>query len=115
MSRPLTEESTKANTKQYPKDFDYKKKGPPPPPPKPLKDRYDYVNPSHYVHDDGKQTWEQMVDIWGVEKTILWMEMTVFKYQSRIGKKPGEHDNDLKKIEWYNNKIAELYEHRTKH
>jgi hypothetical protein len=72
-------------------------------------DNYDFINPSHYVQDDGKQTWERMVDKWGVEKTALWMEMTAFKYQDRIGKKPGEDaKREQDKIKWYEDKTDEL-------
>jgi len=71
--------------------------------------QYDFINPQHYVQNDGKQTWERMVDKWGKEKTSLWCEMTAFKYQDRMGKKPGEDkERELKKIEWYTNKANEL-------
>lgn len=70
---------------------------------------YDFINPSHYIQDDGKQTWERMVDIWGVENTALWCEMTAFKYQDRMGKKPGEDEQrELNKIKWYTEKAKEL-------
>jgi hypothetical protein len=73
---------------------------------------YDYINPQHYVSDDGRQTWERMVDKWGLQATALWCEMTVFKYtDTRIGKKPNEDtEREQKKIEWYLAKAAELYE-----
>jgi hypothetical protein len=71
--------------------------------------QYDYVNPQHYVQDDGRQTWERMVDKWGEEKTALWCEMTAFKYQDRMGKKPGEDvEREKGKIEWYEKKAQEL-------
>lgn len=71
---------------------------------------YDYINPQHYVSDDGRQTWERMVDIWGAEATALWCEMTAFKYtDTRIGKKPGEDvEREKKKVEWYLKKAHEL-------
>lgn len=81
--------------------------------PENLQPEYDYVNPSHYVQDDGKQTWERMVDKWGIEKTALWCEMTAFKYKDRIGKKPNEDvDRENSKIEWYVDKAKELKESR---
>lgn len=71
--------------------------------------KYDFINPSHYVQDDGRQTWEHMVDKWGAEKTALWCEMTAYKYQDRIGRKPGEdHEREMKKIKWYEEKAEEL-------
>lgn len=75
------------------------------------KENYDFINPKHYVQDDGKQTWERMVDKWGEEKTALWCEMTAFKYQDRIGKKPGEDtEREMNKIKWYEEKADELNE-----
>lgn len=73
-----------------------------------LEENYDYINPNHYKGGE-KETWEQMVDIWGVEKYITYCELTIFKYRSRLGKKPNEPiERDLKKIEWYENKIKDL-------
>lgn len=73
--------------------------------------QYDFVNPQHYVQNDGKQTWERMIDKWGLEQTALWCEMTVFKYEDRLGKKPGEDiQREKNKIEWYKNKAIELRE-----
>lgn len=70
---------------------------------------YDYINPDHYKQEDGKETWERMVDIWGVDATALWCEMTAFKYQERIGKKPGESvERETEKINWYIKKAYEL-------
>ena len=71
--------------------------------------QYDYVHPSHYVQDDGRQTWERMLDMWTKEEVALWCEMTVFKYQDRIGKKPNENiETEKAKIDWYNEKAKEL-------
>ncbi len=73
--------------------------------------QYDFINPQHYVQDDGRQTWEHMVDKWGEEQTALWCEMTAFKYQDRIGKKPGEDvEREQNKIKWYEDKAVELRE-----
>lgn len=75
-----------------------------------LVDNYDYINPEHYKKEDGRQTWERMVDRWGKEKTALWCEMTAFKYtDARLGRKPGEdEEREQSKIEWYLNKAKEL-------
>ena len=74
-------------------------------------DNYDYINPKHYVGDDGKQTWERMVDNWGLKATALWCEMTAFKYTDvRMGKKPNEDvEREQKKVDWYLAKAKELY------
>ena len=70
---------------------------------------YDFINPEHYVQDDGRQTWERMVDKWGEKETALWCEMTAFKYQDRIGRKPGEDiEREQNKIKWYEEKADEL-------
>ena len=70
---------------------------------------YDYVNPTHYLQDDGRQTWERMVDRWGKEDVALWCKITAFKYQERLGKKPNEDvEREKKKIDWYLNKAKEL-------
>ena len=71
---------------------------------------YDYVNPQHYVQADGKQTWERMIDIYGVEKTAIFCELNAFKYKDRMGKKPNEGvDREQGKIDWYEAKAKELY------
>ena len=73
------------------------------------KELYDYVNPQHYVQDDGRQTWERMLDHWTINEVALWCEMTVFKYEDRKGKKPNEDvEREQAKIDWYKNKAKEL-------
>ena len=75
------------------------------------KDDYDYINPQHYVKDDGRQTWEHMVEDFGLESTAIFCELNAYKYRDRIGKKPNEDaSRELKKIEWYENKAQELRE-----
>ena len=77
--------------------------------PENLEPKYDYVNPSHYVQEDGRQTWERMLDMWTLEEVALWCEMTVFKYQDRVGKKPNEDiATENAKIDWFNEKAKEL-------
>jgi len=74
------------------------------------KDDYDFVNPNHYVQDDGRQTWEHMVDEFGKEKTAIFCELNAYKYKDRMGKKPGEDiEREMKKVEWYKNKATQLY------
>lgn len=71
---------------------------------------YEYVHsPAHYVQEDGRETWERMLDLWTLEEVALWCEMTVFKYEDRLGKKPNETiDRDQGKIDWYTKKAEEL-------
>ena len=72
---------------------------------------YDYVNPSHYKDEDGKETWQKMLEIWGPEKFIAHCEMCAFKYKQRLGKKPNEpKERDLAKIKWYEDKAKEIKE-----
>lgn len=73
-------------------------------------DGYDYINPQHYVQDDGRQTWEHMVDEFGLEETAIFCKLNAYKYSDRRGKKPGEDvDRENKKIKWYEDKAAELF------
>ena len=74
------------------------------------KQDYDYINPKHYVQDDGPQTWEHMVDKFGLEETAIFCKLNAYKYSDRRGKKPGESvDRENGKIKWYEDKAAELY------
>ena len=69
---------------------------------------YDYINPSHYK-SGGKETFDKMIDIWGVEAFISHCEMTAFKYRMRLGLKPDQPiGRDLEKAMWYENKANEL-------
>lgn len=72
---------------------------------------YDYVNPDHYKQDDGKQTWERMVDKFGMEETAIFCELNAYKYRERMGKKPNEDvERENAKAEWYEEKAKELRE-----
>lgn len=70
---------------------------------------YEHVNhPSHYNNYD-VEVIEMMKRIWGIESTIMWCEMTAFKYRMRMGTKPGNTlEQDLKKEKWYLEKKKEL-------
>jgi len=65
------------------------------------KESYDFVNPSHYKKFE-KETYEMMIDIWGVEAYIKHCEMCAFKYKLRAGEKPDQPvQRDLEKADWY--------------
>lgn len=65
------------------------------------KESYDFVNPSHYKKFE-KETYEMMIDIWGVDAYIKHCEMCAFKYKLRAGEKPDQPvERDLEKAEWY--------------
>ncbi|MFZ9242196.1 MAG: DUF3310 domain-containing protein [Sediminibacterium sp.] len=69
---------------------------------------YDYINPEHYKTLN-KEVWEMMIDIWGKDAFKLHCQMCAFKYRMRLGNKPNQPiDQDLKKAQWYENKIKEL-------
>ncbi|MFZ9302868.1 MAG: DUF3310 domain-containing protein [Sediminibacterium sp.] len=69
---------------------------------------YDYINPEHYKTLN-KEVWEMMVDIWGKDAFKLHCQMCAFKYRMRLGSKPNQPiEQDLKKAQWYENKIKEL-------
>ena len=69
---------------------------------------YDFINPSHYKRG-GKEVWEMMIDIWGVDAFITFCEINSFKYKMRLGKKPDQPiERDLEKAKWYENKAIEL-------
>lgn len=71
--------------------------------------KYDFINPVHYDEDDGRETYEHMIDKWGKEAVALWCEMTAFKYKRRMGKKPTEDmERELNKMEWYVKKAKEI-------
>jgi len=68
----------------------------------------DNVNPEHYKKLP-KETIEIMVDIWGAEATALYCQMSAFKYRMRLGHKEGQAlEDEVGKIEWYENKAREL-------
>ena len=69
---------------------------------------YNKVNPEHYK-SMSKETWEMMLDIWGIDAFIAHCEMTAFKYRMRVGKKPGEEiEADIEKARWYELKALEM-------
>jgi len=69
---------------------------------------YDYINPNHYKTLN-KEVWQMMVDIWGKDAFKLHCQMFAFKYRMRLGSKPNQPiEQDLKKAQWYENKIKEL-------
>lgn len=68
---------------------------------------YDTTNPDHYKQS--KETFEEMIDIWGKDAFIKHCEMCAFKYMRRLGKKPtASVQEDLDKANWYLNKANEL-------
>lgn len=73
------------------------------------KQEYEMVNhPKHYNLYE-KEVIDMMVDIWGLDNTATWCEMTAFKYRMRMGTKPENPiQQDLDKEKWYLDKAREL-------
>lgn len=51
---------------------------------------YDFINPEHYKNPGDKTTLEKMVALYGIDETIVFFKLSIFKYKDRLGKKPGE-------------------------
>lgn len=59
-------------------------------------------HPNHYQSKNGKETIEEMVDIFGIKWTCVWSIITAFKYISRAGKKQDNpYEQDISKAKWY--------------
>ena len=66
------------------------------------------TRPDHYKNST-IEVWEMMLKIWGKEKFIAFCEMNAFKYRMRAGDKDKETiKDDIRKAQWYENKIKEL-------
>lgn len=80
-----------------------------------IEDTYEYVNhPRHYNNYD-VEVIEMMERIFGLDETIAFCKLNAFKYRQRMGTKPGTPvDQDLKKEQWYLDKMAELKKKKTK-
>ena len=68
----------------------------------------DSVNhPSHY--QGKRECIDEMIAMFGIEDTKAFCRLNVFKYRYRAGKKAGNTaEQDLKKAEWYMDKLIEL-------
>lgn len=74
-----------------------------------MADKYEHVNhPKHY-NNYSVEVIDMMEAIYGVEATIIFCEMTAFKYRMRVGTKSDNSvEQDLQKERWYLNKAKEL-------
>lgn len=66
-------------------------------------------HPEHYNRPGRKECIEEMLDIYGPEKVIAFCELNAYKYRYRAGFK-GSKEEDLKKANWYLNKMTEIIE-----
>lgn len=53
------------------------------------------------------ETIEMMIRIWGPSATVLWIEMTIFKYSQRIGLK-GSPEEDYRKMTTYREMMSRI-------
>lgn len=67
----------------------------------------DNINPDHYKVG-GIETWDFIVAKLTKEELIGYCKANVFKYLSREQYKNGIED--IKKMQWYVNKLVELYD-----
>ena len=67
----------------------------------------DMVNhPAHYNIPGRKECLDEMIDLFGLQNTIIFCSMNSYKYRYRADLKGGQQD--LQKAEWYDRKAAEL-------
>lgn len=69
----------------------------------------DHEDPDGHYRAQSYETIDAMRAIYGTDLTLLWIEMTIFKYQQRIGLK-GEDGgtDDLRKINRYRELAARI-------
>lgn len=61
-------------------------------------------HPAHYNIDKRKECWDEFVDDYGVDNTIVWCLMTAKKYLYRMGlKRNNPFEQDLDKARNYYN------------
>ena len=72
-------------------------------------EQYEFVNhPSHY-NEWSMEVIDMMEKIYGIKNTIMWCEMTAYKYAMRMGFKPTDDiQQEIDKRNWYLNKAKEL-------
>lgn len=62
--------------------------------------KYDQKGNASQYDDHRISTIIQLERIWGTRNTMIWCEMTAFKYRSRMGKKDSL-EKEMVKINWY--------------
>lgn len=63
-------------------------------------------HPDHYKRENGMECIDEMVCAFGLENTMTFCLLNVWKYRYRAAKKNG--DEDIKKSDWYMAKYKEL-------
>lgn len=77
-----------------------------------MEDKKDNINPKHYRRDGGFESIEEMEMIFGIDATMNFCLLNVWKYRYRAADKNGEED--LRKSDWYMRKYKELKEKKDK-
>lgn len=68
-------------------------------------------HPSHYQKAGRKECIVEMEELFGIEATIQWCEMTAYKYDYRAGMKDNNPvDQDNQKAKWYRDYAEKLKE-----
>jgi len=72
-------------------------------------EQYEFVNhPSHY-NEWSMEVIDMMEKLYGTKNTIMWCEMTAYKYAMRMGFKPTDDiQQEIDKRNWYLKKAKEL-------
>lgn len=65
------------------------------------------INHPEYYNSRQRECIDEMVAIFGVNDTIAFCKLNAWKYRYRAGNK-GDYDEDMKKADWYINKMIEL-------
>ncbi len=72
----------------------------------PMKSNNNVNHPTHYNREGALECIDEMILVFGKEATITFCLLNAWKYRYRAADKNGEED--LKKSDWYLNKVAEL-------
>ena len=63
-------------------------------------------HPAHYNRDGAMECIEEMVLLFGIEETMVFCKLNVFKYRTRAQLKNGPED--MQRSDWYVSKYKEL-------
>lgn len=63
-------------------------------------------HPKHYNLSGRKECIWEMVDLFGMQITIIWAILTIYKYRYRLGNKD-DPTQELGKINWYENWVED--------
>jgi hypothetical protein len=70
-------------------------------------DLYDSKGKAKHYNDNRIDLETIFIKVWGLEAYMIFCEMNAMKYRYRIGKK-NSSEEELKKINWYENRAKEI-------